>query len=93
MWGLLGAVSWMLLMWYALTNVTFAAGDFGDVAFISICIGASSFILINTNIKIREQKIAQSDKEFNESGGNPGRRETSDKYYDRLDRLTHPKKK
>jgi hypothetical protein len=97
MWGLLCAISWMLLFWWTRSNVMtgFALGDFGDTILISICIGAAVFTLIYTNIKVREQRIEQSDKELNESGGKreSGSRETSNNYYERLDRLTHPKKK
>ena len=71
----------------------FVLGDFGDTVIISICIGAPAFTLIYTNIKVREQRIEQSDKELNESGSKTiGHKEKSDDYYERLNRLTHPKK-
>ena len=99
MWGLLSAICWMMFFWYTRSNplTGFVIGDFGDTILISICVGASAFILIYTTIRVRAEKTKEMDKEYGESGGRGGNSqigtsESTDAYYDRLNRLTHPKK-
>ena len=89
MWSILAAVSWMLMMWCVLTYDLFTEGDFGEQAFISICIGAAAFVLIYT---IRDDnKKRRGEREKSESRNKPiGAGESAGDYYDRLNRLTHP---
>ena len=92
MWGILSAVCWMILFWYVQTYEPFALGDFGNVAFIGVCIGASAFVLLYTINDNNKKKRGEREK-FESEHKPTGTRESSNDYFDRLNRLTHSKKK
>ena len=98
MWGILAAVSWLMMFWWTRSNVLtgMVIGDLGDTAIIGICIGSATAILMSTIIRDnKRKKIARGELD---EDGNPieekrtGTRESSDDYYERINRLTHPKK-
>lgn len=84
-WSILSGISWMLLMWYVLTNHLFTAGDFGENVFIGVCILATTFVLLYTiNDERQKRRVAREAEESKRvrSGVN----ESADQYYDRLDK-------
>ena len=94
MWSILAAVSAMLLFWFVQTYPPFALGDFGNVAFITICWGDAAFVLLYTIVDNNKKKRVEREKKEAEHPTKPtAARESSDEYYDRINRLTHPKKK
>jgi hypothetical protein len=98
MWGILAAVSWMMMFWWTRDNLLtgIVLGDLGDTGIISICIGASTAILLYTIV--RDNKRRKIERGELDEKGRPietketGTRENSDDYYERLNRITHPKK-
>lgn len=96
LWSILAAVSAMLLFWFVQTYPPFTLGDFGNVAFITICIGDAAFVLLYTirdNNHKKREKIDAETKYNREHGIRPqGSEESADEYYERLYRVTHTKK-
>lgn len=88
LWSILAAVSAMLLFWFVQTYPPFTLGDFGNVAFVCICIGDAAFVLLYT---IRDNNHKKKDKidaeaKYNREHGirTNGVNQSADDYYEDL---------
>ncbi len=98
-WGIVAFISWWLLFLYTRTSplTGIVVGDASDTAFTLIIWGASIGILLYTTLVTRsrrqkeEREVEKENKERGIRTTSAAKEPTSD-YYDRLHRLTHPRR-